>query len=123
MSENTTIKVNDLTKVLENKMKIEKEEAQSLAEFVLDIFGFEDRVIDNMLDPSDRQLFYFLEGNGIISTGRETISLYDGRDWRIHYWVFNRDLVVRLLKEEETKKKESTEEDIYATLPSEAWVR
>jgi hypothetical protein len=117
------IKVDDLTMVLKSRMEIESEEARALAEFVLDIFGLEDRIIDNLLYPSDRQLFYFLEGKGILSTGRETISLYDGRDWRIHYWVFNRDLVRHFLTEEEKRTKEKKEEDVYSELPPEAWVR
>jgi len=117
------IRVKDLAKVLKGRMEIEEDEALALSEFVLDIFGFEDRVIDNILYPSDRQLFYFLEGKSILSTGRETISLYDGRDWRIHYWVFNRELVKHYLKEEEKKEKEKKEKDIYAELPPEAWAR
>jgi len=118
-----TIRVYELAEVLEIKMQIEKGESLALAEFVLDIFGSEDRVIDNVLEPSDRQLFYFLEGSGVLSTGRETISLYDGRDWRIHYWIFNRDKIINQLKIEEKEKEEKREENIYDTLPAEAWAR
>ena len=117
------IRMYDLAKVLERKMQIEYEEALALAEFVLDIFGLEDRVIDNILEPSDRQLFYFLEGSGVLSTGRETISLYDGRDWRIHYWIFNRDKIINQLQIEEEKKEEKKEENVYDMLPAEVWAR
>ena len=66
MPEEGGIKVNiitleDLSKAIANRVGIGIEEARRDAGFVLDIFGFQDRVIDNVLDPEDRQLFYILE--------------------------------------------------------------
>ena len=113
----------EFAKVLKNRMEIEEDEGLALAEFILDIFGYEDRVIDNLLGPSDRQIFYFLEGKSILSTGRETISLHDGRDWRIHYWVFNRERVGNFIEQDKVKEERNETMDIYTTLPSEAWVR
>jgi hypothetical protein len=82
----TIITLDDLSKAIANRVGIDIEEARRDAGFVMDIFGFDDRVIDNVLDPEDRQLFYILEEEGMLTTEREETTLYDGREWRTHYW-------------------------------------
>ena len=54
----TVITLDDLAKAIANRIGIDIEQARKDAEFVMDIFGFDDRVIDNVLDPEGRQLFY-----------------------------------------------------------------
>ncbi|MEA3166400.1 MAG: hypothetical protein QOJ26_1272, partial [Thermoplasmata archaeon] len=56
---------------ISNRIGIEEEDAVRDANFVMDIFGFDDRVIDNVLEPEDRQLFYILEEEGMLTTERE----------------------------------------------------
>jgi hypothetical protein len=84
------ITLDDLSKAIANRVGIGIEEARRDAGFVMDIFGFQDRVIDNVLDPEDRQLFYILEEEGMLTTEREETTLYDGREWRTHYWVIRK---------------------------------
>ena len=55
------ITLDDLSKAIANRVGIGLEDDRRDAGFVMDIFGFQDRVIDNVLDPEDRQLFYILE--------------------------------------------------------------
>ncbi len=76
------------------------EDARSIAAHVLNFFGFNERIIDNVLEPDDRDTFYMLEDTGILETERDETTLYDGREWRIHYWMFRKDRIFELAREE-----------------------
>jgi hypothetical protein len=84
-----------LSKAIANKVGIDIGEARRNASFVLDIFGFADRVIDNVLNNEDRQLFYLLEEEGMLTTDQEDTILYDGREWRTHYWVLKKKTILK----------------------------
>ena len=86
------ITVDDLATAIEagirgEDRRLEYDEAFDLAQHVLNFFGYSNRIIDNVLEPEDRDTFYMLEDAGILTTEREEITLYDGREWRIHYWL------------------------------------
>jgi len=125
----TIITLDDLSKAIANRVGIDLEEARRDAGFVMDIFGFDDRVIDNVLDPEDRQLFYILEEEGMLTTEREETTLYDGREWRTHYWKLRKDVIVRY--SQEAKKTQNllldrqpvnvSDEDIYNNLDEIQW--
>ena len=95
----TVLTLDDLSRAIANRIGISIEEARKDALFVMDIFGFDDRVIDNVLDPEGRQLFYILEEEGMLSTEREETTLYDGREWRTHYWQLRKDVILKYSKE------------------------
>jgi len=99
------------------------EEAINIAQHILNFFGFEERIIDNYLEPDDRGLFYMLEEIRILMPEREETTLYDGREWRIHYWVINTQRIIELQVKKEGKEKEYSEEDIYKEIPDEFWSR
>ena len=123
------ITVDDLTLAIEHSIdserKLEHEEAFDLAQHVLNFFGYSNRIIDNVLEPEDRDAFYMLEDSGVLTTEREEITLYDGREWRIHYWLFRNDRIEELIRNERPVAQEEVEEeeDIYKNLPREAWYR
>ena len=94
------ITLDDLSKAIANRVGIDIEEARRDAGFVLDIFGYDNRVIDNVLDPEDRQLFYILEEEGMLTTEREETTLYDGREWRTHYWVLRKNIILKYAQSE-----------------------
>ncbi len=73
---------------LQNRRMI-AEESMSAAEHIINFFGYSTRVIDNMLEPEDRDAFYTMEDIGVLQTEREETTLFDGREWRIHYWILN----------------------------------
>jgi len=73
------------------------EQARSMAQHVLNFFGYSERIIDNILEPEDRDAFYQLEDTGILTTEREETTLYDGREWRIHYWLFRKERIFQLI--------------------------
>ena len=88
------------------------EDARSIAAHVLNFFGFNERIIDNVLEPDDRDTFYMLEDTGILETERDETTLYDGREWRIHYWMFRKDRIFDLAREESEAMAAAGEKDI-----------
>ena len=128
----TVITLEDLSRAIANRVGINIEEARRDASFVMDIFGFDDRVIDNVLDPEGRQLFYILEEEGMLSTEREETTLYDGREWRTHYWQLRKDIILKYSRDSKKidgsiipakqAQDELSDEEIYETLDEKLWI-
>lgn len=122
---NRILTLEDLAMAISNRIGIPEEDAARDANFVMDIFGFDDRVIDNVLEPEDRQLFYILEEEGMLTTEREETTLYDGREWRTHYWLFKKHQVFIMSEEEREqrrrRKRGQTEADVYNAMPDDLW--
>ncbi len=99
------------------------EEAFEAAEHLINFFGYNDRVIDNMLEPEDRDAFYTMEDIGILQTEREETTLYDGREWRIHYWILNVHRIIELSRMKSVAPKVVKNQDfqIYDEIPDEYW--
>ena len=124
----TIVTVDDLTLAIKNSIDdshaMVEEQAYELAHHVLNFFGYSDRIIDNVLEAQDRNAFYILEDADILTTEREETTLYDGREWRIHYWVFKRDKIDELMsKPAGSDKDDDVEQDFYKTLDDEVWAR
>ncbi len=107
---------------LQNR-RMSHEESVEAAEHLINFFGYNDRVIDNMLEPEDRDAFYTMEDIGVLQTEREETTLYDGREWRIHYWILNVPRIIELsgMKVLETKLPQDTDFQIYSEIPDEYW--
>ncbi len=122
---NRILTLEDLSMAVSNRIGIPEEDAVRDANFVMDIFGFEDRVIDNVLEPEDRQLFYILEEEGMLTTEREETTLYDGREWRTHYWLFKKQQVLAMSAEEREirrrRKARPSESDVYMQMTDDMW--
>ncbi len=124
-----TITVEELTQAIRNGIgdanrEMEEEEAYLLALHVLNFFGYSDRIIDNILEPEDRDAFYMLEDAGILTTEREETTLYDGREWRIHFWLFRKKRIEALIENIDIKEVEAEVEDtVYDELPDDIWKR
>ena len=96
----TTLTVDDLTQAIKNGIDrdgLPDEQARRMAQHVMNFFGYSERIIDNILEPEDRDAFYQLEDTGILTTEREETTLYDGREWRIHYWLFRKERIFQLI--------------------------
>ncbi|NLI74030.1 MAG: hypothetical protein GX369_04575 [Euryarchaeota archaeon] len=122
-----TLNLDELTIAIKNgidRTGMPDEEAKSMAQHILNFFGYSERIIDNILEPEDRDAFYMLEDTGILTTEREETTLYDGREWRIHYWLFRKDRIYELIGSEATHVDDIEDEDNpYANLDSEVWKR
>ena len=130
------ITLGDLSQAIANRIGINIEEARRDAGFVLDIFGYDDRVIDNVLDPEDRQLFYILEEEGMLATEREETTLYDGREWRTHYWQIRKETILRYAGDSKTPPRtmmygdqrpitiieDISDENVYGQLEEDSWM-
>ncbi|MEM0141244.1 MAG: DUF6015 family protein [Thermoplasmatales archaeon] len=103
--------------------KMSEQEAYDIAFHVLNFFGYSRYVIDNMLEPEDRDAFYMLEDLGILDTEREETTLFDGREWRIHYWLIKPENVRKLAMSNGTRTEEaqSGESLLYDGLPDDVW--
>jgi len=115
------ITLDDLARAIASRVGIDMDVARREANFVMDLFGFEDRIIDNVLEPRDRQLFYILEEEGMLTTEREEKTIYDGRTWRTHYWLINKETILKY-KKPKNDTEEIEEDDmgsIYKELPYE----
>ena len=123
----SVITIHDLTMAIKNSIDsssraMEEEEAYDLAHRVLNFFGYADRIIDNVLEPEDRDAFYMLEDSGILTTEREETTLYDGREWRIHYWLFRREKIATMMAKAPKEAPVQTEEEsVYSELPDDIW--
>lgn len=90
------------------------EESADKALVVLNYFGYNSYIIDNVLPKDDRKLFYELSAAGILGTSQEETQLPDGRAWRIFYWN---------LRTDSSPQKPAEEPSLYEELPEDAWKR
>src|SRR6266571_4594370 len=119
-----TLTVDDLTRAIKNSIDrtgMKEEEARAMAQHVLNFFGYSERIIDNVLEPEDRDAFYMLEDSGILTTEREETTLYDGREWRIHYWMFRKERIAELVEAQKAKEEAEKMGSIYDDVPDDFW--
>jgi len=121
----SALTVEDLTRAIKNSIDragMKEEEARAMATHVLNFFGYSERIIDNVLEPEDRDAFYMLEDSGILTTEREETTLYDGREWRIHYWMFRKERIAELSEAQKAKEEAERSGSIYDDVPDDTWV-
>jgi hypothetical protein len=120
-----TITVDDVEKALLNtlgKKGMSEEEIKKLANYVMNFFGFDDTVSDNLLKAKDRDVFYTLQDVGLLTTFQDQITIKKGKIWRIHYWVLKKNDILRLANLKEIKVKED-EYAIYDEMSNDIWNR
>lgn len=121
------VSLNRLTEAIVNSYKehnMTNEDAQNMAYHVLNFFGFGDRIVDNILEPEDRDIFYMLEDFGLLVTEREETTLYDGREWRIHYWLLKKNTIHSMACDGNISCGPNEDDyNIYQEIPDDAWMR
>jgi len=70
--------------------KMPPPEARPVARMVLGYFGADDTVLDNKLSSDDRDRFYQLEEEGLLTSEEEDATVSRGKTWRIHYWLLKK---------------------------------
>ncbi len=116
-----------LTSAIRSKVDTDMEVvvAESIAEHALGFFGFSNRIIDNALEPTDRNLFYQLQDYDLLTTESEETTLWDGREWRIHYWKFkaNAEEFARAAAAAAllNQKEKDPYSDVYDDVPVSLW--
>jgi hypothetical protein len=113
-----------LAKIL-GKRGMGEDEIKKLAIYLLNFFGYSDYIIDNILHTEDRDVFYMLEEEGLLTTEREEIYILKGKVWRIHYWMLRKRKILELARAEEVVKKEKKESEysVYDDVPEDLWSR
>ncbi|MEW5761293.1 MAG: DUF6015 family protein [Candidatus Thermoplasmatota archaeon] len=101
------------------KKGMREEKIKELSEYIMNLFGFCDCVIDSTLSNEDRDIFYMLEEQGFLKVEMEEVTLAKGKNWRIHYWLLNKANIRKYacIKDEEKK----SEYAIYSDIPNEVW--
>ena len=120
------LSINELTEAIRQNIdeNMEPLVAEQMAEHALGFFGYYDRIIDNALEPTDRNLFYMFQDYELLTTESEETTLWDGREWRIHYWKFKEGLRDKVLaKMSETEEEEETDPyaDLYTDISDRIW--
>jgi hypothetical protein len=102
---------------------VSQPDTDKLADYLMNFFGFEDYIIDNVLDAEDRDVFYTLEEEGILRTEREEIYLLKGKMWRIHYWILRKRDILALAREKAAvpQKPEENYTTLYGQMGEEVW--
>ena len=84
----------ELTRAIERPLvargKMTPAEARPAARMVLGYFGLDDTVLDNKLSSEDRDRFYQLEEEGLLTSEEEDATVSRGKTWRIHYWLLKK---------------------------------
>lgn len=113
--------VSALRKTLGRKGMSEADSAK-LAEYLMGFFGYADEVIDNRLTMPNRDVFYMLEEEGILTTTQEEVHLSKGNLWRIHYWILKKDQILRMARQEEVVQLKNDDNlAIYDEVSEEMW--
>jgi hypothetical protein len=127
VAKDNTLTLEELTTAIRNgidKEGMPDEQAKEMAQHILNFFGYSERIIDNILEPEDRDAFYMLEDTGILTTEREETTLYDGREWRIHYWLFRKERINELIDGKAAESDATgAHVSVYDELGEEAWQR
>ncbi|MDD1765789.1 MAG: hypothetical protein LUO84_04980 [Methanomassiliicoccales archaeon] len=123
----TVVSMDDVVMALRNtlgKKGMAESDIKRLAEYLMSFFGYTSEVIDNRLTSEDRDVFYMLEEEGLLTTTQEEVHLKKGKLWRIHYWILKNDQILRLARQnEEAQKRMDDTSAIYDEISEEVWNR
>jgi hypothetical protein len=119
------VTVEEMTEAIKRTLvahgKIPASLAEKVALQVLSYFGAEEAILDNVLSNEDRDVFYWLEEEGLLSSEEEDAIVEKGRSWRIHYWLLNKAAIQTPKDEKPSKDEDSTA--IYDHLSTAEWHR
>ena len=91
------INEDELTRAIDRTLvvhgKVAPDQSRTIARMVLGYFGLEDAVLDNKLSSDDRDRFYQLEEEGLLTSEEEDATVSRGKTWRIHYWLLKKDRI------------------------------
>jgi hypothetical protein len=99
-----------------------EKDSESIATYLLNIFGFHKGIADIMITSKDRVLFNHLYDLGILKI--RNVSLGECRRINVmgHYYSID-EISYWFLEPEKNKETAQRNEDIYNSLPDEVWER
>ena len=102
--------------------KVDATLAPAIARRVLEYFGHEDTVLDNKLSSEDRDRFYQLEEEGLLTSEEEDATVSRGKTWRIHYWLLKKDRI-REVGRHVDAAPQSDDGSVYRGMDDKDWSR
>ncbi len=116
----------ELTRAIERTLvargKMPPQEARPVARMVLGYFGADDSVLDNKLSSEDRDRFYQLEEEGLLTSEEEDATVSRGKTWRIHYWLLKKGRIRDVGQTGEAPPADEAE-SVYRSIGESAWKR
>ena len=116
----------ELTRAVEQTLvahgKMRSEDARPTARMVLGYFGLDDTVLDNKLSSEDRDRFYQLEEEGLLTSEEEDATVSRGKTWRIHYWLLKKDRIRSVGRGAQSPTPDAAEA-VYRDIGDSAWTR
>ncbi|MFH0830098.1 MAG: DUF6015 family protein [Candidatus Aenigmatarchaeota archaeon] len=106
--------------------KVDREGADKLAHYIIDMLTEDGTILDNSLEPEERSTFHDLEDAGLMGTQRYETALMNGRYWRVHQWYPRIDNILKYAKAyNEARKPTKTAKDMtnieYVASLDEIW--
>jgi len=116
----------ELTRAIERTLvahgKMPSPEARPTARMVLGYFGADDSVLDNKLSSEDRDRFYQLEEEGLLTSEEEDATVSRGKTWRIHYWLMKKARIRDVVQSGDAPPADEAE-TVYRSIGEAAWRR
>jgi hypothetical protein len=111
-----------IDRTLVQRGRVAPDQSRAMARMVLGYFGLEDTVLDNKLSSEDRDRFYQLEEEGLLTSEEEDATVSRGKTWRIHYWLLKKDRI-RDVGQHSDAPAESEAEAVYRSIGDRDWNR
>jgi len=116
----------ELTRAIERTLvahgRMPPNEARPVARMVLGYFGADDTVLDNKLSSDDRDRFYQLEEEGLLTSEEEDATVSRGKTWRIHYWLLKKARIRDVGQGGEAPPSDEAEQ-VYRSMRAADWNR
>jgi len=116
----------ELTRAIERTLvargKMPPTDARPVARMVLGYFGADDTVLDNKLSSEDRDRFYQLEEEGLLTSEEEDATVSRGKTWRIHYWLLKKARIRDVGQSGDAAPPDEAE-SVYRSIGESAWHR
>ncbi|MHB1435001.1 MAG: DUF6015 family protein [Thermoplasmata archaeon] len=116
----------ELTRAIEQTLvahgKIPIAEARPTAQTILQYFGADDSILDNQLSNEDRDRFYLLEEEGLLTSEEEEATVPHGKTWRIHYWLLKKGRI-RSVATPPTDGADPEANGVYSAISDNEWRR
>ncbi|HTP54655.1 MAG TPA: DUF6015 family protein [Thermoplasmata archaeon] len=116
----------ELTRAIERTLvahgKVPPDGARPVARMVLGYFGLDDTVLDNKLSSEDRDRFYQLEEEGLLTSEEEDATVSRGKTWRIHYWLLKKARI-RDVGQSGDAPRSADEGEVYKSMDEAGWRR
>ncbi|MEM3342608.1 MAG: DUF6015 family protein [Thermoplasmata archaeon] len=113
---------------LYKKRGIAIENPDDLASYILNLFGYSPVITDNNISPSDRNILYMLQDEGIIETTHERVRLLNKRLYTLFYWKLKTKRILELCSASDWDEEPEYETEgdfayIYEKIPENVWIR